>query len=154
MVTHSIQHILLASQQLLLHYLGLSTTYMQRLDILQKRASKIVCNLNSRTSSALVYSRSGALTIKEIYDRQKLIFMFKYFDHSLPEQSLDIFTSCSSVSLSVTRSNDCYYVYPPQLESTQRNIFFQGPNLWNNLDSSIQLLDCLAKFTRALKGDQ
>lgn len=109
------------------------------------------CNcLHDWTTTTQVYSDSGALTVRKLFNRQILIFMFHYFNDSLPPELLGIFNVYDDITQRNTWSTDHIYIFLPRLESTHWNLSFQGPYLWNSLNPALRILDSLLSLKKYL----
>lgn len=117
-----------------------SHSSLQRIKITKKRALKIIVGIDRWTSSDLVYERTKALSINEIFQMNCLIFLHTYRNNTLPSSLSNIFTECEGNAQCTTRSSDCYHLCPPRLKTRKRSIFFQGPFQWNHLDASFYSL--------------
>ena len=67
-------------------------TNLRRINSAQKHALKLILGLPRRTSSKLVYARTKALTIEDIFKLQSLVFMFKFFHDLLPPCFCNLFS--------------------------------------------------------------
>lgn len=126
-------------------------TTLRRLDLLQKRAFKVILGMPQRTNSNYVYAKTKVLTLGEIYELQTLIFMYKYANGLLPQGLSGMFTPRAEITMWSTRSNNQYYTRFARLSSTMRSYMYFGPTLWNNLDNELWNCSTLRSFKRQIK---
>lgn len=88
----------------------------------------------------------------ELFEKQAMIFMYRYSKDLIPVNLRDIFNDKHKVSCRVTRNHDQYYVCPPRLDSTKWSILFIGPISWNQLDDSVRGVESLVNFKSKLKA--
>lgn len=84
-------------------------THSHRISILQKRALKLTLRVDPRTSSNLVYAETKAFKIRDLYEIQNLIFMYKHQHGLLPQNFHDLFILRNNVTTRDTCSMDRYY---------------------------------------------
>lgn len=97
-------------------------TLDQLLTVLQRRALKIILQLEPRTRSNEVYRMSRTMSVFDIFKIQNLIFMYKYVNGILPDSFKDRFPLCESVTLRNTRSQDIFYLRNTRLTSYRSSI--------------------------------
>ena len=119
---------------------------MQQLQRICNKFIRLVINLKKRESVRTVVKENGLLTIKQMYQVELAIFMFRTVKKNHPNQ----FQSKSSrIS---TRSNSQYISPAYRLTVCQQSIKFSGPKIWSNLPNEIKECKSLKSFAIKVKA--
>lgn len=84
---------------------------VSKIDILQKRVLKLVIGVDQRTNYQFVHHKTGVLTVHEIFERQSMIFMYRYSKGFVPINLRNMFIMKSEISSHITRYNDQFCLY-------------------------------------------
>ena len=93
--------------------------------------------------------QNGHLTIKQIYQVEIAIFMYKTVKKSILVALQNLFESKSSRMF--TRSNSVYISPAYRLTSCQQSIKFCGPKIWSKLSNAIKERKSLKSFSDKFK---
>ena len=119
------------------------TTYLQKLQVLQNKALKVVCNVSFLNSAKLLYKKLNILTIRNTYKHEVAKFVYNCNKALSPTPFLNYFKKTHQVSIRLTRqSEDKDNLYIPKYRSNrlQRCIKYQGVKVWNNIPTEIKKL--------------
>lgn len=83
-----------------------SATALRNTGILQRRALKKLLGVRQSASTQMVYDKTGAFIVQELFQRQVLKCMFQYVNDLIPLSHRGIFTEKYLVSLRTIRNND------------------------------------------------
>ena len=117
------------------------STYLQKLQNLQNRALKVVCNVPFLTSTKPLYKKLNILTIYDTFKHEVAKFVYNCNKTLNPNPFLNYFKKKHQVSIRHTRqSKDKDNLYIPKYRSNrlQRSIKYQGVKIWNNIPSEIK----------------
>ena len=123
-------------------------SYVNKINLLQKRALRIICNSHYIAPSRPLFIRCKVLNIFDISVYQSAIFMFQYSKGLLPKHFNSYFNNTNHTY--PTRGNRINAHFC-KLTSTQRFVKFSGPKVWNSLPIHIQSCNTLFSFKRTLK---
>lgn len=86
-----------------------------------------------------LYCHTKVLKTCEIYDLQKLIFIYK-INNQISNQFTKFLTMRESVSSRVTRNSTTYYLPSFRLSISHASFLYKAPQLWSNLPEAIKTL--------------
>jgi len=122
------------------------SSHLEKLNILQKRAVRIITNASYYAHTHPLYIKLNLLNIPQIKHLQTCIFMYQYHNNLLPIAFHSFFKPSSSSYL--TRSHRDYSSSPPRTNTRKFSIKFQGPKIWNDLPHAARSATSLAQFKR------
>ena len=130
-----------------------STTLLRRLEVLQNKAVRSICNAPFRSRLDPLYHRCGIIKLGHIHEFEVLKLMHQYFDDKLPMAFTEFFTKQSNIHSYSTRSASSGSFHVPRYSSsrTQKSIKYIGVKLWNALPNTIRSL-AYCTFKRDLKN--
>ena len=123
-----------------------------RIQQLQRTCNKfirLVFGLKRRESVKKVMKQNGLLTIKQIYQVEIAIFMYKTVKKSNPVTLQNLFQS--KFSRMSTKSNSLHISPAYRLTLRQQSINFCGPKLWSKLPNAIKECKSLKSFSDKVK---
>ena len=122
--------------------LALSSTYKtfcKKLSILQNKSVKIIGGGSYYDRATPFYTKLGILKLADLVKFKKAIFVLKFKMKTLPAQFSKYFCEVSSVHKRSTRaSTQNYFLSFLKKSKLQNSIRYQGPLIWNSLDSKIK----------------
>jgi len=128
-----------------------SSTKLNSILILQKRAVRAICRIQRLVHSAPYFKNLQILTISDIYTLQVSQFMFKFLSNSLPENFSNYFIINSSVhSYNTRKSKDFHFLSARTLKRTI-SLRHNGPRIWNSLSIDIRSEKSYKLFSHKLK---
>ena len=117
--------------------------YLEKIHKLQKWAIRAISNSSYRSHSKPLFYRYNKLNIYDAYKLQIGIFIYKYFNNSLPwlPKSFDnFFIKWSDVHNYYTRNSNDYQQTRNKKVFTDQAVRTTGPILWNSLNPDPQKL--------------
>ena len=95
----------------------------------------------------------GILKLADLVKFEKALFVFKFKMKTLPAQFSKYFCEVSSVYKRPTRASTQNNYFMPFLKKSklQNSIRYQGPLIWNSLDSTIKNSKSIKSFKSNLK---
>ena len=128
-------------------------TYLKKVSILQNKAVKIVGGGNYCDRATPFYSKLRILKLVDMVFLEKAIFMFKFKMKMLPDQFSYYFMKTCQVYQKFTRASNHnnYFIPHSKSSETQRSIKYQGPLVWNSLDTSLKNCKTSNYFKAELK---
>ena len=127
-----------------------STTVLDKILVLQKRALRIISNAPHRTPSAPLFEKFNLLRINELFIFQTANFICKFKLNLLPFSCKQYFTYSNPVRPYFTRVTSIFVMPICRLEVRKNSISVRGPTLWNALPSTIQLSTSIVEFNRSM----
>ena len=118
-------------------------TYLQKIQYLQNRALKIVCNVPYRSSAKPLFRQLNILTIQDTFKLEVAKFVYNCNKRLSPTPFFNFFKRTDQISVRHTRlSNNKDSLYIPKYRSNrlQRCIKYQGVKIWNNIPTDIKKL--------------
>ena len=122
---------------------------VQELQRICNKFIRLVFNLKRHDSVKMIMKQNGLLNIKQIYQVELAIFMYKTVKKSHPIALQNLFQS--KPSRISTRSNSLYISPAYRLTVCQQSIKFSGPKIWSNLPSAIKNCKNLKSFSNKVK---
>ena len=123
---------------------------IQQLQHICNKFIRLVFNLKRRESVRTIMKENGLLTIKQMYQVELAIFMFRTVKKNHLTVLQNLFQSKSSrIS---TRSNSHYISPAYRLTVCQQSIKFSGPKIWSNLPNEIKECKSLKSFAIKVKA--
>ena len=126
-------------------------TRLSRIEIPQKRAVRAIAKIQYRESTQHVFKELKILKVQEINKLQISFFIFKFHNNQLPKNLSDIFSANYQIhSYGTRQSDDCHL---PRKSTTlgQHSLVFQGPKIWNSIDSKTRNINSFNVFKNIIK---
>ena len=115
--------------------------HLRKIEILQKRAIRIVNNAEYYSHTLPLFKLSRVLKFPDIYKFSVAVYMYK-------NSSDDQFTRLHSYN---TRGRDNLLSGFQRLTVTQQSLTFRGPNIWNNIPDEVKDQPNIKLFKKYLK---
>ena len=126
-------------------------TYINRLQVLQKRAIRIISHASFLAHTQPLFSSLKILRLNDMYKYQAAIFMYLCTKQLLPQSLLELFSFNNQVHNYNTRSASNFHIPLSRTSFYQRSIIYNGPILWNSLPCAIRNTKSLNTFKRSYK---
>ena len=130
-------------------------TFFKKLStgILQNKSVKIIGGECCYDRATPFYAKLGILKLADLVKFEKALFVFKFKMKTLPAQFSKYFCEVSSVHKRSTQTSTQNNYFMPFLKKSkpQNSIRYQGPLIWNSLDSSIKNSKSIKSFKSNLK---
>ena len=129
-----------------------SSTYLDKLLLLQKKALRIICNTSFRSPTDVLFFDNKILKVADLYLFQLGQFMYKLNANGLPITFDMMFRKNNAVHNYPTRHNEEYHLPLTRTLLAKTTINFNGPKFWNSLDNDIKTVPTLNSFKNKLKS--
>ena len=128
--------------------------FLERLYKIQKRAIRIVFNVNYKASTSLLFSKNNIFTLDKLLLFNRGVYMYKILNNLAPNYLYDIFSKCTNVGGKNLRSCSHKNLILPgiKLETGRKAFSYCGANMWNSLPPSIRNVNTLYVFKYKLKN--
>ena len=128
-------------------------TYTQKLQILQNKAIRVICNSNRFSSVTPLYFELGILKFNELLKFEIGKLMHRHSHKLLPPGISSLFTDLSTIHSRQTRSQiqKSLYISKFSTQRCQRSIKFQGTKIWNSFSPEFKILS-FRKFKSRFKN--
>ena len=134
-------------------YEGLSAAFKSKLDILQRKMLRFVCNFESRQHVGFEEFRSLSwLTIPDRIKFFKLVHLFRVKRGLAPHYLRINLTSVSDAHSHNTRGSTSNFHVSKSLSATPSSFAYSCVKLWNSLPIQIKSIDSLLVFKRELRN--
>ena len=118
---------------------------------LQKRALRLICNINRRESTTSYFKKLGILRLPELYKYSSAIFLFKFMNEELPPIFNGFFQRNSDVHARVTRGGNILQSPMTDCRTGETFIRKSGVLLWNEMSESISPNTSISIFKKCVK---
>ena len=130
-----------------------SENNLNKLKLLQKRAIRICAGAHYRAHTSNLFQQLKLLPLNKLTDLKTGIFMYKYFNKSLP----DLFTNFCLMQNQVhsQKTRNCLHYRLPLYKSAlsqKQSVKFNGVKIWNNLSSYLKESKTLVQFKTRYKS--
>ena len=119
---------------------GMFKTYLDKLQILQNKAIRVITNSDRRSSITPQFRNLNVLKIAYLYTYEIAKLMHQYSRNMLPPCFSTFFTSLSEIHDRQSRSKSQNNLYLPKFSTCrcQRSLRFQGVKIWNSLSPDLK----------------
>ena len=132
---------------------GASSSVLEPVKVLQRRALRILDKTNYRAPSNPLFIKYNLLKLNDIYLLQVSQFMCRFKLCLLPDYFIPYFTvNHKSLDRVITRSNNFYVI--PRYNTCMRKmcIIVQGPKIWDSLPHHLVSACSIGSFTNAARS--
>ena len=129
-----------------------SSTAINKLFLMQKRAIRIVSNVRWDAHTAPLFKKLHILTIFEINKLQIACFMYRIYNNNVPSFFSNMFCVNSNVHCHYTRQSKNYHINSCRTTLVKRTLRISGAVLWNSLDINIRTVPSLSTFKKQYKA--
>ena len=131
---------------------GNSASYLlDRVLLLQKKAMRIISNVDFRHHTDHLFHSNNVLKIFDIYRLNLAVLMFQEHKRELPAAFNNIFTMNNEVHQYPTRQTNQYHLPRTRTALTQNTFIFTAPKFWNTLPIDIRDTNTFCLFKYKLK---
>ena len=129
-----------------------ASSYLEQLFMLQKRAIRLISDAAFHDHTKPLFHYHKLLTLKDLYNYQLGVFMYKHFQKSLPIDLSNLFQTNSHFHCYSTRSKDNLFQPFTRTQFAHSHVRSSGVSLWNSLNSKIRNAGTLNTFKKQLKS--
>lgn len=126
-------------------------TNLKKVQTLQNKALKILYNRHPRTDTEALHRELKLLKVKDIQKLNILSFVYKQKHNKLPPIFNDMFRPFTDIHNHLTRQRQNLHRPPVSLETGDKTMKSQGPELWNKLPRDIQEINSYYGFRKKTK---
>ena len=127
-------------------------THLNKIIILQKKAIRIICNVNRRTPTDPIFRDLKIVPFLDVNIYSIARFMFRYVNGSLPKPFVGYFTTNANIHSYNTRQTLHFHLPNVRSDLGKKNIKYRGAKIWNRLlDLGINSETSEFVFTKCVK---
>ena len=126
-------------------------TALQKVQVQQNRALKILFNKDYFTPTDMLHAELNKLKVKDTYKLFINKFIFKQHNNMLPNIFGDIFTLNNTIHHHDTRQSMKIHKVNPTNKIGQMKTAYQATLIWNSVPSNLRNLETLKSFNRKIK---
>ena len=125
-------------------------TYLKRLEILQKRAIRIISNVDRFHHTASLFAKLKILKFKKINDYMMGLIMYKAHWEILPAPVQSLFEKNETIHDHNTRQK--FHLPGPKSNLFQRTVAYKGVHVWHFILKNISIKCSFDRFKIRLKN--
>ena len=125
------------------------TTYLSKLQVLQKKIVRLIANLSYRAHTSDSFKKLRILKCRNIHNYQTGIFIYKHKNKEFPPLFNYLFNT-STHGYNTRRSNE-YVAHKFNIELTRRSLRHEGIKFWNKICDTIGTCTTVNTFKYNLK---
>ena len=127
-----------------------STTYLNKIQILQNRAARTILNADRFVSSHVLLERLKWMSVAQRSDYITYLLIFKVL-HGLAANYLNVFIPAENHYALRESSASTFKVPHPRNELMKQSFSYNAPLMWNNLSCALRNCDNIHTFKQILK---
>lgn len=124
---------------------------LRKLFMLQKKAIRIIYNLNYHDHTSVFFHLSNMLKFHDLVKYKTMIILYKANNHSLNGRVQALFEPTAAIHIHDTRQSKLFYVKKTNTTLRLLSITVKGIKTWNNLPNKLTQLPSLTQFKKAIK---
>ena len=130
-----------------------TTTNIERLSKLQKRAARIILQVDYTTPSTTMFCELGWQSIHKRLLYNKAVLTYKAINNMTPAYISDMLTPMSMAHVRSLRSSDNGTLKVPRSRSAlfDRSFSYSAPKLWNTIPQNVRESTSLHSFKKQVK---
>ena len=125
---------------------GFNLDLSKSLQILQNRAARIVTKLDWKTSTAVILSQCGWLSVNQLVVYHSVVMVFKVLQNKQPKPLHSMFPLDYSYNTSQARSKSIKQTGHPSLDLWQDSFRWRAARSYNQLPASMKNLQSVEAF--------
>ena len=125
------------------------STYLSKLQILQKKIVRLIANLSYRAHTSISFKKLRILKCRNIHNYQTGIFIYKHKNNEFPPLFDYLFNTTTHGYN--TRISNQYVAHRFKIELTRRSLRHEGIILWNEICDTIGTCTTVNTFKYNLK---
>ena len=128
-----------------------NSSLLNKIQVRQNRSLKILFNKDFLTPTNLLHNEIHVLKVNDQYKLNILKFVYKHQNNLLPEIFCNQFVHNNKIHYHDTRQSNNLHLHHHITTLGNKQIRYQGPNLWNKIPSEIKNTSSLKVFTKKVK---
>ena len=126
-------------------------TFLDKLEVLQNKVIRIICNAPIRSEIDPLFFENNILKLRDLYHFQLGQFMFRFTHGRLPHAFNNMFLRNQNIHRYPTRQANDFHLPLMRTARAQSTFIFEGPKFWNSLSNDITSCPSLNTFRDELK---
>lgn len=127
------------------------STYLRRLEILQKKAIRTVSKSNYNAHTEPLFKKLQILKLKDICTFQLSKIMYSFINISLPDPLMTMFTVNRHIHSHETRCLHQPHIQYRKTAFLSKTFIYLAPEIWYKLPETIRQLRSQHSFNRSVK---
>jgi len=126
-------------------------TQVKCIEILQKRAVRIICNVKYNEHTEPLFKRLGILRFNDLHLCQTGIFMYKFMNNNLPHNLIRLFTRNTNVHNHNTRLHGGIHIEKHIVDIVFKSFIHRGPKFRSQIPYDVKSASTTKAFGSCLK---
>ena len=124
---------------------------IDRLRILQKKAIRLVKNVNYNSHTQPIFKELSILNIDSIIDIELMKFMYKYDNNMLPVTLNNLLIRSNEIHNYETRNADVPLTVKTHFAPLSDSFLVAGPNIWKKVTKDDRNIENIGNFIAKMK---
>ena len=124
---------------------------LKKLFLLQKKAIRIIYNLNYHDHTSVFFHSSKILKLHDLVTYKTMIILYKVNNHSLNGRVQAFFKPTEAIHMYGTRQSKLFYVKNTNTTLRLLSLTVKGINTWSSLANEITQLPSLTQFKKNIQ---
>ena len=129
-------------------------TTLKSIVILQKNAVRIITSSKHDAHTSVLFQQSSILKLSDLVSMHTALFMFDFYNNTIPSSFSNFFTSIRKVHNYNTRLSSSSAYYTPAIRTNygKFSLRYQGPLTWNSTDHNTKEINHRKIFKQKIKA--
>ena len=122
--------------------------------ILQKKAVRIITSSKHDAHTSVLFHQLSILKLSDLVSMHTVLFMFDFYNNTIPSSFSNFFTSIRKVYNYNTRLSLSLAFYTPAIRTNygKFSLRYQGPLTWNSIDRNTKEINHRNFFKQKIKA--
>ena len=129
-------------------------TTLKSIVILQKKAVRIIASSKHDAHTSVLFHQLSILKLSDLVSMHTALFMFNFYNNTIPSSFSNFFTSIRNVHNYNTRLSSSSAFYTPAIRTNygKFSLRYQGPLTWNSIDHNTKEINHRKIFKQKFKA--
>ena len=129
-------------------------TTLKSIVILQKKAVRIITSSKHDAHTSVLFHQLSILKLSDLVSMHTALFMFDFYNNTIPSSFSNFFTSIRKVHNYNTRLSSSSAYYTPAIRTNygKFSLRYQGPLTWNSIDHNTKEINHRKIFKQKIKA--
>ena len=129
-------------------------TTLKSIVILQKKAVRIITSSKHDAHTSVLFHQLSILKLSDLVSMHTALFMFDFYNNTIPSSFSNFFTSIRKVHNYNTRLSSSSAYYTPAIRTNygKFSLRYQGPLTWNSIDHNTKEINHRKIFKKKIKA--
>ena len=132
---------------------GTTKSNLSRLQVLQKRAVRMIAMTHYRTRTSPIFAKLNILKLNDIFTLNIATFTYRYHKSLLPSRFENVHTTNQSVHTYNTRHATDLRIDYVRTSHYKYSLKYRSVQIWNNLPENIKSCKTIASFRKCMTND-